>query len=270
MEMLNRRSDKRVPDGEDASELSGPRARPAFVFCAGGGAIGTAAAGTARSLGMSVAVMDIDPDCLASRSDDVEVITLSEVDPERIGSIQFVVGDSVGGLLRLCETRVPDLIVPAMSGHFAARVAVEFLARRGARAVPCTSLLDRTARRLPPGKILSRDEANAVLVVSNMPAGGTCEPSCSQPRKCPVTGEIHKAPMHELIGSIISEEADRSTVLAVGTLGEIGVIQGPDLHNMLGRLEPLGDGPTFALATACKCHGIVNFLATGRVERDGV
>lgn len=270
MEMLNRRSDKRVPDGEDASELSGPRARPAFVFCAGGGAIGTAAAGTARSLGMSVAVMDIDPDCLAARSEGVEVTTLSEVDPELTGSIQFVVGDSVGGLLRQCETRAPDLIVPAMSGHFAARVAVESLARRGTRAVPCTSLLDRTARRLPPDKILSRDEANAVLVVSNMPGRGTCEPGCSQPRKCPVTGETRKAPMHELIGSIIAEEANRSTVLAVGTLGEIGVIQGPDLQNMLGRLGSLGNGPTFALATACKCHGIVNFLATGRAERDGV
>lgn len=236
------------------------KAGPTFVFCAGGGAVGTAGANTALSQGMSVVVMDTRPDCQACQSDNVDVTTLSAVDPERTDVIQFVVGDSVDGLLQLCRTRVPDLVIPAIGGHFAARVAVEYLSQRDTKIVPCPPLLDRMVRRFPEDELLSRDEANAVLVASMMPAGGTCETDCPQPRMCPVTGRYRRIPMHELIGSIVAEETDRSVVLTVGTLGSVGVIAGSDLLGMFRQLEGLGERDTFAIATSCKCHGIVNFL----------
>lgn len=221
---------------------------------------GTAAAVTARSLGMSTVVIDPRPDCLIGSSHGVEVTTLPEVDPKRTGEIQLVIGGSVDGLLRLCETRVPDIVVPAMGGHFAARVAVAFGKQKGADLMPCPSLLDRVVQRFPKEKVLSCDAGNAMLVASMMPAGGMCELDCSQPRKCPVTGQNRTVPMHDLIRAAVAEEADRFTVLRTRTLGTTGVIAGADLLGMFKQLKEFGKKDTFAVATSCKCHGIVNFL----------
>ena len=117
--------------------------------------------------------------------------------------------------------------------------------------------------RFPKEKLLSYDKDDAVLVASMAPAGRMCELECSQPRKCPATGRNRGAQMHDLIRSIVAEEADRSTVLTTGMLGTTGVISGADLLGMFRQLEELGEKDTFALATSCKCHGIVNFLMPG-------
>ena len=236
------------------------RSLPLLIFCAGGGRMGTRGAEAAKALGACIVVADPAPNCLARSRADVVLEKTSDVDPKLDGKIQLVPTDAVECLLELMEKSLPQLIVPATEGHFAARLAVAHLARRNVMAVPCTKLLKKVAAAFPPEVVLLADEKNAVLVTSYMPSGIMCQDDCAQPALCSVLGRKRERPMHQLMEERFSEEIGRSAVLITNDLGGVGVLQGDEVQCLLAQMDSMVKGDVFALATSCRCHGIANFL----------
>jgi hypothetical protein len=240
--------------------LSRKRDIPFFLFCAGGGRMGTTAAEAAKALGASVVVADPAPHCLARGRADVVLERISEVDPELGGRIQLLPADAAASLLELMRQCPPHLIVPATEGHFAAKLAVAHLGRKEVKVAPCTTLLRRVAAALPTEVVLLVDEKNAVLVTSYMPSGIMCKEDCEQPILCPVLGRKNERPMHELVREKLSREAGRSTVLITTDLGGVGALKAAEVQSMLAQLDPLVKGDSYALATSCRCHSIANIF----------
>lgn len=228
------------------------------VVCVGGGVMGTRAALAAREMGACVLVMDVLPSCLVSSSVDVVLDELSAFDPELPSSIQFVVCDGVEGLLNVMRTLTPELVVPAVPGHMAARLVLSHSRAHNLTLQPSGGVVQQVVRNLPRENVLVVDRDSGVLITSYMSMDGMCLDGCTQPVVCPVTGFRKDVPMHELLRRALVGVVDIARVLVSWQLDGAGGVLGRDVRAMLDEVEGLGAGDTYGVATSCVCHGITN------------
>jgi hypothetical protein len=96
-----------------------------------------------------------------------------------------------------------------------------------------------------------------------MPPQSKCGVPCAQPNICPVTGRFKPKPMFELIKSS-SRLVDMALVLESRRMGEFsGGFDFNELWSFIREVEAVSTtkkGIVLAIATACKCHGVVNFF----------
>lgn len=227
------------------------------VVCVGGGVMGTRAAQAAAQAGACVLVMDSDPLCRASHIAQSMLDDISSFEPA-VGNVQLWVGDGVRGLLELMSTFTPALVVPAVPGHMAAKLLLSYATSRHISLRVSGTLAAQLASCLPEESVLVADTPSGVLIVSYMPSGKVCAEECAQPLVCPITGFRKDIPMHELISSSLVHVVDRARVLVSWQLDGSGGVMGEDVRAMLDELEMMRSGDTYAVATACVCHGIVN------------
>lgn len=229
------------------------------VVCIGGGRFGSRAAAEARDRGDRVLVVDNDEHCRA------RAISSSATDRGAVlqagrEEILFLRGDGVGTLADILTEWTPDVIVPAARGHLAALVAVEWVRRHGRKVVPTPERVAALTDGLPPRSVCLVDERNGILATSFMNEGA-CADGCSQPALCPVTGRRNEVAMSELIAAALKRSSDRSVVLV--TSGAVGGISGSELSAMLSLLDEAEEGDIVGIATACRCHGVINLLRIG-------
>jgi len=228
------------------------------VVCVGGGLMGTRAALAARQMGACVLVMDVSPSCMVRSSVDIVLDGLTEFDSGLSSSIQFVVCDGVEGLLSIMHTFTPKLVVPAVPGHMAAKLAMIHSRAKGVFLHPSGSVGQGLLRTLPQENVLVADTENGVLITSYMTPDGVCAEGCTQPVVCPITGFRKDVPMHELLRRSLVDAMDCARVLVSWQLDGAGGVMGDDVRAMLDEVELLRHGETYGVATSCVCHGIVN------------
>jgi hypothetical protein len=231
------------------------------VVCVGGGRVGSQAAIDARGRGDRALVIDVDRGCLASRKADRKVDSADALLDAKPGEIVFLRGDGIASLLSTMDTWTPDLVVPASSGHMAAKLAVESLEGKGRIVAPAgRQHLLKVEKSLPRYPFVLSDPKNGVIVTSHMAEGSLCLDGCDQPATCPVSGVSFSVPMHRSLQEALERSVDRHFVLSTTGAGVFGAIPGENIKEMLASLESLKNRETCGIATACRCHGFVNLL----------
>ncbi|MDH7508922.1 MAG: hypothetical protein QHH00_05935 [Methanomassiliicoccales archaeon] len=245
------------------NELIGKRSDPLFILCAGGGPFGLRAAEIGKSYG-TVLVVDRDLKCPCAGRADFILDQIHDLDLYSLGKIQFLVGDASGILLELIRlNKPPDFVIPAIRGHFAAKLALEFLVRNGYEVLPNPGLMANVVKRLPDNLCSQADEKSAVLSLSYMSFHEQCDEMCEYPLICPKTGLKREISMYEFISRSLSEVTSSFMVLVTRNFGGLGALTISDIESLLKHLSSLKSGDSFCVATSCECHGIVNFLIVG-------
>lgn len=229
------------------------------VVCIGGGRFGSKAAIASRRSNASVLVIDNSESCQARMVADLITSDVDSILYAAPGEVRLFIGEGVSTLDDILARWVPNLVVPASKGHLAAHLAVEHCRRQGRILAPIATV-NGLAGRLPPRSVIISDDRLGVVVTSHMPQGRMCQEDCEQPQICPVSGTLILTPMHRSIDEALSDSVDWQFVLATAGTGQFGGIKGPDLKVMLAALDDLEEGATCGIATACRCHGIINLF----------
>jgi len=236
-----------------------------FVFIAGGGRFGTLAAENFKQKrDVKALLVDVRRDCPARRHVGLIVTSLDGLDFRR--GVNMLVSDAVEALIELLDRGVvPELVVPAVPGHFAGRVFKNYLEKRGFTVVPSKHLLEAALRRLPKDIELYVDEVTSVIVCSYMPSDKKCKTPCPQPTVCPITKRWKEKPMFDLLREAVNADIVfilRSTLLTAN----VGAFLGRELMEAIDECVRRGSC-TAAVGTACECHGIVNFFKVSRQNK---
>ena len=229
-----------------------------FVFIAGGGRFGSLATKFFKQRrDVKALLVDVRRNCPAYRHVGFVATSLDDLDFRR--GVNMLVSDAVEALTELLERgAVPELVVPAIPGHFAGKVFKNYLERRGFTVAPSRLLLKEALRRLPKDIALYADEDQSVIVCSYMPFDRECKIPCPQPTVCPVTRRRREKAMFKLLREAV--DADIVSILRSTLLTEnVGAFSGKELMETLDKCVERVDCTT-AIGTACKCHGIVNLF----------
>jgi len=229
-----------------------------FVFIAGGGRFGSLAAELfKRRSDVETLLVDIRDDCPARRHVALVATSLDDLDFRK--GVNMLVSDAVGTLVRLLDMGVvPEIVIPAIPGHFAGKVFKNCMERRGFTVTPSNSLLKEALGRLPEDVELYIDEGASVMVCSYMPFDKRCKTPCWQPMVCPVTGRRKERAMFELLREAVN--ADTVSILRSTQLTpNVGTFSGEELMETVDKCVRMGSCAV-AIGTACSCHGIVNFF----------
>jgi len=240
--------------------------KTSLIFVAGGGTFGSKALSDVRKSmkGARVLMADVDERCPARglveavvREEELSVGAL-----EAVGSM-LVVGDAAKVLSKVLRMGFrPKVVVPAIPRHFAADFLRLELEGRGRRVSPAPFALEEALRSFPKDLVLSASAESAVFTSSYMPPQSKCVVPCAQPNICPVTGRFKPKPMFELIKGAL-RSADAALVLESRRIGEFsGGFDFDELWSFVREVEArsASEDLVVAIATACKCHGVVNFF----------
>jgi len=236
-----------------------------FVFIAGGGYFGTNAVRFYKARrDMNVLFSDIDVNCPAGKYADLVIQSLDELDFSK--GVNMIVADAAEVLTELFARRtIPELIIPAVPGHFAAKALKNYLERNGLKVSPFKDPLENVYRELSSrGLAISVDKANSVIVCSYMPFDLKCKVPCPQPEICPVTKRRKEKAMYELLNEIV-KNVDVAYILHSSLITKnVGGFKGKELLEVVNECLRRKHC-SLMIGTACRCHGIVNFL---KIESD--
>jgi len=236
------------------------------LVCIGGGRYGAEAVRAARLRGDRVLVVDTNEACEAGCMADAVTFEEDSILDAGPGAIQLYVGEGAATLDWILARWVPDMVVPASRGHMAAYLAMHHCLERGQCLEPLPRL-QTLKDGLPPGSVVLSDDGCGVVAVSYMRPGGMCLVGCDQPNVCPMTGSRLASPMHRSIGKALEPAVERSYVLVTRRIDDVGGIAGMDLRSMLEWLDTMEDGTTCGVATACRCHGIMNLFRVSTIGK---
>ncbi len=230
-----------------------------LVFVMGGGKFGTNALRYLKAKGAKVLVVDVKPDCMAKSEVNVQAAELGVSDSLVDGQAAFIVGDAVGLLGALLETKMPDLVVTAIPGNAVAKVVESWLAKLGYKLEPYLEVVPKVLENIPKSLVSVVDEDSGIIVVSYMPSHMRCRENCMPPKDfCASTGRPKLTSMDRLLEFSIYNLTDTSVILTSRQLtGGLGAIDGKALHSLLKQLENTRKPYTLAIGTACDCHGIL-------------
>lgn len=142
-----------------------------------------------------------------------------------------------------------NIIVPALPVH----LAFEWLRCRSAEGFTVERMLfPETIASLMPKSWHGKEDD---LLVSY--ADFLCPDDCPEPDRCTVTGEKREKPLFQYLSDIETRDFDifiiRSRQIAPG----LGGYRVGDLLKAERAVRD-GDGTTWLIGTACKCHGVIS------------
>lgn len=238
-----------------------------IAFVAGGGKYGSGALTYfMKEPDWNVIICDEDRECQASKLVRTIVELKALGNPSKIRYPLMMVGDAAEALIRFfADGIVPEIIVPCVPVHFAAKVLTGYLASLGLSVQPDARSLTIGFERVPLEEAeFALSENDALALASKMPFNMRCASGCSQPERCPVTGRPLAKAMYELITATLNNTgADIVKVLRSHLLApNIGGFSGKELRQTVDLC--IGKKPcTLALATSCSCHAVANVFKIG-------
>jgi hypothetical protein len=228
----------------------------------GGGKFGTNALRFLKDKGAKVLVVDLNPICKASSEADLLGSDLGILHSLGDGQAAFLVGDAVDFLMELLEVRVPDIVVTATPGNAVAKVVESWLEKRGYKLQPYLQILPKVLDNIPESLLSLVDYVCGIIVVSYMPSNMRCRENCVPPKSvCPSTGRPKIGSIYNLLKFSVYNLTDVSGVLySIQLAGGLGAVKGDELNSLLKQLAKSQRSCTFAIGTACDCHGILNLF----------
>ncbi len=185
------------------------------------------------------------------------VCLVVEPDPgpelEALGA-PVLAADGIAAASELLEQpQAPDWVVPALPLHFVGEWLLLCLADQEPRLLPVPR------ESLPPAAWVGPGQHQEWYLSL---ADFLCPDDCPEPaRVCTVTGQPRGEPMYQRLASIrlpgFQTVALRSRQLAPG----VGGLRREELMALRGRLAQGGAESRWVIATACRCHGVVQALA---------
>ncbi len=181
---------------------------------------------------------------------DVTVVD-NVVEVSELTGVTTVFEDGISWLVRNLkrESRV-DMIVPAIPLH----VVVEWVKekRAGICSVSPWPLPSNYLSQLPHPMC----NGDSTVYVSH--ADFLCPDNCAEPESfCTYTGEKRAKDMFRLLRDLDVDGANSLVIRSYQLLPGVGGIYPRDLWNLLDRVEAL-DNQSLIIATACRCHGVVD------------
>ncbi|MEM2510690.1 MAG: hypothetical protein QXY40_07575 [Candidatus Methanomethylicia archaeon] len=231
-----------------------------LILVAGGGYFGSIAVKSLKSMEAKIIVVDVNESCKASKYVDKVINTYTIANPNE-GEAYLVVYDCVKYLTEMVRSDiVPDIIVPAIPGHFIGRFIKSYLEAEGFNIDPDPSSMNMVLKsNILNNVALDINAEDSVIVASYMLKGLKCRIPCIQPEICPVTDRIKKIPMYLLLELAIDNISYPRIFQSHLISSDIGGIQGESISILLDEIIS-SNKLKVAIGTACKCHGIVNFF----------
>lgn len=177
-----------------------------------------------------------------------------------VAGVTRIVADGAAWLDQmLTETACVDLIVPSVPIHLAARwISCRLGETYEAHPIPVD---DRWLARMPnpmagsPGQVF----------VSH--ADFFCPDNCPEPADhCTMTGKPRPMDLFELLPQLAPCGICPVVVRSHQLLAGVGGLLPKDLFGAVEAVRCHGDQP-FMIATACRCHGVVDFIRFTRKSR---
>ena len=233
-----------------------------LAFIMGGGKFGTNALRFLRKKGAKVILVDVNPNCKASSEADLFETDLDFIDSLGDGQAAFLIGDAVDFLMALLKVRVPDIVVTAIPGNAIAKVVESWLEKRGHKLQPYLEILPKVLENIPESLVSLVDYVYGIIVVSYMPSNMRCRENCVPPKDvCPSTGRPKIGSIYKILKFGVYNLTDVSGVIySTQVAGGLGVIKGDELNSLLKQLAKNQKPCTYAIGTACDCHGILNLV----------
>lgn len=226
------------------------------VLILGGGKYGTIALKRLQGKSGRIIVVDIDPNCQASKYA-ARIISGNE-EPGKGPSL--VLSDGASFLSRLIDRgEVPDFVVLTIPKNVMAALFISWAESLGMKVVFDTDWMLEVAEGFPEKWIVAKDRIFGVLVASYA-RDHACLDGCVQPEVCPVTGERRERSMIDLaIGSV---KGDFVRIFESRLLeSDVGGVEGSAILEAYNEFRSCARrGMRLAIGTACRCHAIVNFM----------
>ena len=235
--------------------------RGRFVVVIGGGHFGSLAAKLIKETGARGIVVDVYEGCKA-REFASRVFSEPSFEPPGEGEVHLVVYDGVGYLIRMLEAGVePDVIVPAMYGHFVGKAFKAYLEGRGFSVSPDVEAMEAALNSGKlEGLVVAKSYEEALLVASYMYPDMRCNIPCDQPDDfCPTTGREKRGPMYKLLEEAASAASTPRIIRSHLLNAEVGGFEAKGFLDVV-REAAEGGLSRVAIGTACMCHGVVNFF----------
>ena len=211
----------------------------------GGGKYGVEAVEYLFSRNRSFVVVDIDSKCLVARNYKLQRIPLKNVEKLTGGEGYFVEG-GVYEALKIIEELNPEHVFPTAPIHLSAALIQEKF-----KLTPWFEGIDTVLPGLPTKVIVSIGRGSVVVTYNR---DYECQPNCSAPDRCPVTGILKPAPMYRML----EFAAPKGFILQSHQLKPgIGALK----RNELDLLFKWAYGKKkLIVGTACRCHGVITAL----------
>jgi hypothetical protein len=232
-----------------------------YILIVGGGKAGLRAFKYCKKKKAKILIIDPDRNCILRHH--VEYF----LEPNEISKIDSIVTSSEsifiqGGMktsFNLLNKFKFSYIFPTVPLHLSATFVVHYLTKLGKKIYPDKEMFSKILTKIPSDLIFNIDEEKAIATLSYMPEGLECKKNCSSPMICPVSGIEKSAPLFEIINSIIN---DLNGIVLESKQMEpgLGAIEGNSIYNLF---EFIKNKNQIIIATASRCHGILNTLKVG-------
>ncbi len=174
-------------------------------------------------------------------------------------SVSIICDDGVGWMKKMLDRQVPvDLVVPALPIH----LLVEWLRLRLKNTYTLTPVrvTDQWLHKLPH----ALNGRKGQVFVSH--ADFICPDNCSEPRHyCTHTGKPRPRNLFQLLADIKITGVVPIVVRSHQLLPGVGGILPRDLYDICGKVRMVSN-QTLMIGTACRCHGVVDFLHCAEKE----
>jgi hypothetical protein len=211
----------------------------------GGGKYGIEAVEYLKSKKKPFVVVDVDSSCHVRKKYDLPKVRLSQLEEIDHGEGYFIEG-GVYEALKIYEKLKPELVFPTAPIHLSASLVQEKHRYR-----VWNEGVDFLLSGLPPRVIVSSGRGSVVVTYNR---DEECQPYCSAPDVCPVTGIKKPTPMYRLLEFAVRDGfVVRSHQLKPG----IGALKGEEIDLLMKWAE---GKDRLLVGTACRCHGVVTAL----------
>ena len=232
-----------------------------YILIVGGGNAGLRAFKYCKKKKAKILIVDPDRNCILRHHTEyfLEPNEISEIDSIVTSSESVLIQGGIGTAFRLLDQFRFILIFPTVPLHLSATFAVHYLTKLGKKIYPDKDIFPKILEKIPSNLIFNIDHKKAIATLSYMPEGLECKEKCSSPIVCPVTGIEKSAPLFEIINSAILD-LDGIVLESLQMEPGLGAIEG---HSIYELFEFVKNKNQFIIATASRCHGIINALKVG-------
>ncbi|MHA1488490.1 MAG: hypothetical protein ACTSRI_02410 [Promethearchaeota archaeon] len=249
------------------------------LIIAGGGKFGKNAVNFAKKNDYKTILIDNNPKCFASKHMNNKFESLKDlnlkIEEIKPGEIYFLIQD-ISIAYELITKFNPEYVIPVVPIHLIAMIIKTFLLANSINLNPNVNLTRNFIKKANKDLLLSYNVEEGVAYLSYAKYDEICPENCpGPPNYCPNFKRVKPITITEYfkkfynVSSVIKIGIDKPCKIinineSYQLMPGLGGLRGKDIKNILGKLKNnlnlfLNQKCSFITATACNCHGVINF-----------